>query len=115
MTTSERAYYTIKANGLLSKRQFQVYEALYEFGPMTAAEVSKYVPGAWKRLSELVSAGVVSEAACVTDPVTRQKVTLYELTAAVPMKLPRPRSRCELIKEIAMLRARLSQYETVTI
>jgi hypothetical protein len=37
--TSKEAYDEISDNGLLSKRRFQVYHILYNFGPMTAGEI----------------------------------------------------------------------------
>lgn len=112
MTTSELAYHKIKETGLLSKRQLQVYEALYEFGPMTGRKLSEYIPGAWKRLSELAAMGAVSSDGLTTDPVTGHKVALYSVTTAVPIKPDKPRSRRELIQEISELRYRLFQYET---
>jgi len=36
--TSIDAYRKIEAEGLLSKRRWQVYDILYEFGPMTGGE-----------------------------------------------------------------------------
>lgn len=37
--TSVEAYHKIKEEGLIGKRQMQVYEILFEHGPLTNSEV----------------------------------------------------------------------------
>ena len=80
--TSIEAYNEIKENGLLSKRRFQVYETLYNNGPLTTGEIwyiyfrdqgisqNSINP----RLSELVSLGVVSEVGKRSCKITGRNV-----------------------------------------
>lgn len=69
--TSREAYNKIKAEGLLSKRRWQVYDALTQYGPCTAnelhARMGRTISAAnvqsnlHPRLGELRDRGVVAE------------------------------------------------------
>lgn len=66
--TSLLAYEQIKAKGLLSRLRFEVYEAIFKNGPMTAGEVwSRYFKDVRQRssisarMSELEARGVLEQ------------------------------------------------------
>lgn len=99
--TSHLAYSTIKNNGLLSKRRWEAYSALYEHGPITANELCQKagVTGLWKRLSELKQAGLAKEVGQATCAVTGMTATLWDVTDHVPTDYVRPKSNLQLAKE----------------
>jgi hypothetical protein len=89
-STSIEAYKKIQAEGLLSKLRFQVYDVLFNRGPLTQGETWKEHFGSSQRhticprFAELESLGVVQcvgERPCrVTGRVTR----LYDVTDQLP-------------------------------
>lgn len=95
--TSIDAYNTIKENGMLAKRRWEVYSILFSHGPMTGNQIIQYVgkiqnTGSIKtRLSELRDRGVVVELGTVKDPITGVTVILWDVTKNLPIKLDKPR------------------------
>lgn len=100
--TSAEAYQLIKNNGLLSRRRFQVYDALYHYGPMTTGEI-------WRRLSpsgaqlnsisprtaELKDRGVIRTIGERKCSVTGMNVLLWDVTRCLPCDVVKPeRQRC---------------------
>ena len=95
--TSIECYRQIIAEGLLSKRRLQVYEILLENGCLTGTEISilfkqkhfttNHSEGIRNRISELFERGVVYEKGIVECKSTGRKVTLWDLTDNLPIKI----------------------------
>ena len=93
--TSLETYKKIKENGLLSKRRWQVYDILFQYGPITANELcrialTKY-PEANQtsfnaRLSELSRMGVIYEVGEQTDRVRGNRSILWDVTDTMPKR-----------------------------
>jgi hypothetical protein len=86
-TTSAIAYHEIRESGLLSKRRLEVYEYLYQNGPMIAAEIP--ITGAWKRLSELKERGVAHEVGEKKNALTGHLSVLWDVNEALPSEPPK--------------------------
>jgi hypothetical protein len=90
--TSIDCYNQIKANGLLSKRRFEAYEALIKVSPCTATELQNsmdYNNGGrdcMKRISELRDLGVIYEKSIRRCKVTGKNVIEWDLTDKLPIK-----------------------------
>jgi hypothetical protein len=90
--TSIDCYNQIKAQGLLSKRRFEVYEKLLTIAPYTASELQKsmdYNNGGrdcMKRLSELRDLGTIYEKRERKCNVTGKIVIEWDLTDKLPIK-----------------------------
>lgn len=94
--TSIEAYNTIKENGLLSKRRWEVYQTLYEHGPLSQVETSFSLRGKldWginPRFSELKKMGLIIEVGKTIDPRTGQTVLLWDVTSNLPKKFEKPK------------------------
>jgi len=97
--TSIDAYNEIKKNGLLGKRQWQVYEIVSEHGPLTMNQMFRKIDeqtnhcnpmnhGSFgTRLSELRNLGVIEEFKEDTCPITGRKVIFWDVTDKLPKKL----------------------------
>jgi hypothetical protein len=89
--TSIDCYNQIKAQGLLSKRRFEVYEKLLTVAPCTASELQKsmdYNNGGrdcMKRLSELRDLGTIYEKRERKCNVTGKIVIEWDLTDKLPI------------------------------
>lgn len=103
--TSVDVYRQVKAEGLLSKRRWQVYDILYRAGPLTAGETAHHlgVPlnGASPRFSELKARGVIKE----TDKprlcsITGRRVLAWETTDELPHLPARKESDKQKIKRL---------------
>lgn len=91
--TSIEAYNQIKANGLLSKRRFQIYDCLYFNGPMTAMEVFKKLglrTNQSGRFTEMEKLEVIQDAGTKLDDETGMTVTLWDVTSGLPQKIKKP-------------------------
>ncbi len=131
--TSREALRIILANGLLSKRRTEIYEALVEYGPCTGNELFRRIPASKRinanvvtRLGELRDMGIVKEVGTRICEVTGKRVLVWETTGVVPSsphvkKVPeraRLRNEVEALtfelarerKENEELRAQLAQY-----
>jgi hypothetical protein len=94
--TSREVYELIENNGLLSKRRFQTYRALYFYGPMTANEIVDCIQkdgvrvqphSISPRLAELERSGAVAASGVRVCSITGYEVTLWDVTAKLPNKL----------------------------
>ncbi len=86
--TSIECYKQIKAEGLLSKRRLEVYEAILRNAPCTTNEALKYVQsgsyGVGSRTTELRDLGVIYEKQVRPCRVTGRNVIEWDLTDNLP-------------------------------
>lgn len=98
--TSIEAYHAIKESGLLSAKRWQVYDILFEHGPLTATGISKYIldfdtaigsahRNVHARLDELKKMTVVAEVGKTTCPLTNMTVYKFDVTENMPVPLDR--------------------------
>ena len=91
--TSIDCYNQIKANGLLSKRRFEVYEALLSSAPCTSSEAIRNakttfgVFGVSSRFTELRDLGVIYEVRTRECTVTGRNVIEWDLTDRLPLNV----------------------------
>lgn len=114
--TSASVYERIVCEGLLSKRRLQVYQVLYEHGPLTGGQLSEIVKnkfGEWgqsetvrNRLPELRNSGVVKECGTIKCPTSGNEVILWDVTDKYPTDPPKKvatrdvtEALCQLIEE----------------
>lgn len=92
--TSIEAYNTIKENGLLSARRWQVYKTVYENGPITSAEAfqimnqgspMRNITQSRARFTELRDMGVFTEVGKRICSVTGMTVILWDCTKNLPI------------------------------
>jgi len=110
--TSINAYHKIETEGLLSKRKWQVYKALFQYGPATGSELFRYMhdhrnpthSNVVTRLGELRDMGCVMELTTRRCEVSGQNVIVWDVTDRVPIKLEkRETSRQKILKlELAL-------------
>lgn len=104
--TSIDCYNQIKAEGLLSKMRFRVYEAIYHLNKCTAGEIFDYIGRSMRhsavsaRLTELRELGVVGETGVRECRVTGRNVIEFDLTDRLPGSLTRKKTTKQKIKEI---------------
>lgn len=109
--TSIDAYHAIQENGLLGRRQWQIYDVLYRHGPLTYAGVCNFLQGEMmihisphglgSRFSELREMGVIKEIGQEPDPVTKMTVLVYDVTSGIPEKKNKwKKSKKEIIEEL---------------
>jgi len=88
--TSINCYHQIKAEGLLSKRRFEVYEAIYRNAPCTTNEALRNIfsgsHGVGSRTTELRDLGVIYERCVRECKVTGRNVIEWDLTDKLPVK-----------------------------
>lgn len=106
--TSIDAYHFIKENGLLVKRKWEIYNFMFNHGPLSCRQAIKllsqqqnskfhmsqsYSP----RFCELRDEGYFREVEGGTvDPDTRRPVILWDVTSRVPEKIEKKkRHKCE--------------------
>jgi len=102
--TSIEAFNKIKENGLLGKRQFEVYNWFFENGPATARDCYESLcrgkvilnPGSYiTRISELKKMGSMIEVGERVDSDTKHRVYLWDVTSKIPVKFEKPkRQKC---------------------
>lgn len=87
--TSIDCYNEIKAEGLLSTRRLEVYEAIFKNAPCTTNEALKDVHsgshGVGSRTSELRDAGVIYEKSVRPCRITGRNVIEWDLTDRLPV------------------------------
>ena len=121
--TSIETYNQIKAEGLLSERRLQVYEILYEHGPMTGSQVSKIFhqkhtgttlsETVRNRITELIERGVVKEMPeTVICPFSKRRVLQFDVTSGLPTEPQKQITRKERIisvkKQLDILERKVS-------
>lgn len=91
--TSIDCYHQIKAEGLLTKRRLEVYEAIYNSAPCTSAEAMRgrinstnVLSQSRARFTELRELGVIYEKGEKKCSVTGRKAILWDLTDKLPIK-----------------------------
>jgi hypothetical protein len=91
--TSINCYNQIKANGLLSKKRFEVYEALCNLAPCTSAEAlstmlskNSAITSSRARFTELRELGVIYEKGTKKCSVTGINAIEWDLTDNLPIK-----------------------------
>ena len=91
--TSIEVYHQVKAEGLLSKRRFEVYECLFHHGPMTQSEtliklninngnVNQH--SITPRFAELKDLGVIKETRKRPCKITNRTVYEWDVTSNLP-------------------------------
>lgn len=94
--TSILAYHKIKENGLLSQRRRQVYETVFNYGPMTSAEAFKIInqnspikniTQSRARFTELRSMGVFKEIGQKICSVTGHTAINWDVTSQIPVEI----------------------------
>tara|TARA_R110001592_G_scaffold105403_2_gene296416 strand:+ start:4301 stop:4720 length:420 start_codon:yes stop_codon:yes gene_type:complete len=91
--TSIDCYNEIRANGLLSKRRFETFEAIMKIAPCTASEVQQSINynnggrDCMKRISELRDRGVIYEVRTRACNVTGRNVIEWDLTDKLPVNV----------------------------
>lgn len=114
--TSIEAYRQIEAEGLLSKRLFEVYRTLFDHGPLTYSQVILEL-GKTKHfvstssyqscLCNLRDSGVVMELGTVECPVTKRTVILWDVTDALPSSRQVRTKREEILRKIESYRKKI--------
>jgi hypothetical protein len=122
--TSIDCYNQIKANGLLSKRRFEVYKELIGKTPCTATELQNSMDfnnggrDCMKRISELRDLGVIYEKGIRKCKVTGKNVIEWDLTDKLPLKDKAPvvtkkQKIEEILNDIADFGKTLSNIENI--
>lgn len=92
--TSIEAYRQIEAEGLLSRRRWQVYEILYHYGPLTAGEIARHAidkgievkeQTITPRMAELRERKVVKEVGVKVCSTTGRNCIAWDVTASLPV------------------------------
>ena len=120
--TSLEAYNSIKLRKLLSAKRLEVYECLYQHGPLTAHEIVALSRKAnplsnqtsWNaRLSELESLGVVRTVGEKLNPVSNVTNLLWDVTDKLPTKFVRTETSAKKVKrlEAELVRLTAALYE----
>jgi hypothetical protein len=113
--TSINAYNTIKGNGLLGKLQFEVYDVIVHYGPITQGETwsvhfqDRQRHDIGPRFAELEKKGVIArigERACGYTGVDSY---IYVATENLPIKLPKAKTKNQIIEALTDKVARLEQ------
>jgi len=114
--TSVQAYHQIRNEGLLTKLKLQVYETLYQHGPLTAGELCGIYfpktprPSLSPRFAELEELGVVKTVGVRPCQKTQRNAYVWDVTDQVPRKLEK-----ELVEsskqKIERLEARVQELE----
>ena len=95
--TSIDCYNQIKAEGLLSKRRLEVYEAIFKSAPCTSAEAmqgrlnsTNVLSQSRARFTELRELDVIYEKGDKVCGVTGRKAIVWDLTDRLPVKENKP-------------------------
>lgn len=110
--TSADTYHRIEAEGLLSKRRFQVYSLLYHHGPLTIAEACAQLATTVSersfspRFAELRDLGVVDEVGERICRVTGNNVIEWDVNETLPRhadNMPKEPTKLELLRACCKL------------
>ena len=92
--TSIETYYKIKDEGLLSDLRFEVYETLFNYGPLTQMELCRKISHPFRqdrsympRFAELKNMQVIAEAGERVCQITGRNVLIWDVTNKLPIKL----------------------------
>lgn len=121
--TSIDCYNQIKANGLLSKKRFEIYEALCNLAPCTSAEAlstmlskNSAITSSRARFTELRELGVIYEKGTKRCSITGKTAIEWDLTDKLPIKEKAPivtkkQKIDEILNDINAFLKNLSNYE----
>ena len=121
--TSIDCYNQIKANGLLSKKRFEIYEALCNLAPCTSAEAlstllskNSAITSSRARFTELRELGVIYEKGTKRCSITGKTAIEWDLTDKLPIKekvpvVTKKQKIDEILKDINAFLKNLSNYE----
>ncbi len=92
-------YRQIEAEGLLSKRRWEVYRHLFKLGPLTQREVTDQVSSKFAaersytpRFAELEKMGVIESVGERTCSITGRHVLIWDVTDKLPAKYEAPKT-----------------------
>lgn len=115
--TSVEAYRYVQDSGVLGQRQFEVYDVLYRFGPLTANEAFNIIAKEKRRpnfdsntrarFTELREMGAIVEVGERVCSVTGMTVILWDVTDRIPVKPEKKPSRTEIKIRKAVLEERI--------
>lgn len=115
--TSIEAYHYIVESGKVAERHRQLYSIVYNHGPITANSafnVLKQELGALRfdsntraRFTELREMGLIQEMGTGTDPITKRRVIVWDVTKNFPRKPPKSETKSMVIAKLAKEVARL--------
>ncbi len=112
--TSAESYAKIKSQGLLGKLQWNVYDALYRYGPRTEGEIWKMFEAVYQRhsiaprVAELKRMGLVYETGIRACALTGRNCIAWDVTDGMPIIVERRYSKDD---EIKSLRERIKYLE----
>lgn len=96
--TNLDAYRQIKDSGILSRRRLEVYNILFQYGPMTGGELSEMLPkklsrtigsNVHARLAELKQMGCVDETGTSICKISGMEVIKWAVNFKMPRKFKR--------------------------
>jgi hypothetical protein len=111
--TSIEAYNEIRESGVLGKLQWQVYQALYEHGPMTERELYERFftayqrPSITPRLSELQAMRRIRAVEVREDHITGRHCISWDVTDEFGVPLPVKETKDQIIARQALRIAEL--------
>jgi hypothetical protein len=111
--TSIDVYNEIRESGVLGKLQWQVYQALYEHGPMTERELYERFftgyqrPSITPRLSELNAMRVIGPVEVREDHITGRRCISWDVTDQNAIPLPDKETKDKVIARQALRIAEL--------
>lgn len=122
--TSIAVYRQIEAEGLLSKRRWEVYDTIFKHGPMSIGMVCEILSklkidsrSISPRFAELKEMGVIKEVYEGTCQATGRQVIFVDVTSKLPVKLNKEQKKTknqiieELKQENALLRKQIQQFQ----
>lgn len=116
--TSIDCYNQIKAEGLLSKRRLEVYEAILKSAPCSSGEAfskmltsSNVISQSRARFTELRELGVIYEVGVKKCSITNRNVIEWDLTDNIPLELEKNKTKSKKTKinEVLFLIERLGK------
>jgi len=117
--TSVEAYRAVRDCGWIAKTQKQIYEVVYESGPMTSGECfwemhggkpQRAISQSRARFTELREMGLLAEVGKRECAVTGRRVILWDVTTKAPVKR-RNSTKAKLKRQIKETRAKLRDLE----
>lgn len=104
--TSIEVYNEIKENGLLGGLQFEVYNVLFQKGPLTQNELHRHYfantqpRNIQPRVSELVNMGAVETVGERPCSITGRICLAWDVTKNIPIRPPKKKSLALIIAEL---------------
>ena len=92
--TSIVAYHAVIDSGVVGRRQKEVYQVLYDRGPMTTNEIFRAIhgvtsinqPNIHARCRELCDLGLIEEVGTKICQFTKKRVIVWDVTDQLPVK-----------------------------